>query len=624
MSKAHEEGGDLMSSERLASAFLTLGIATTSEDEAEAEIEVQPNNNNTTDDHETENDPLTYKAALRSPQANEWREAMRQEWQALIENHTFDVVKEISGSNTIEKSGINTAAGEPIGCKWVYRRKMNPDGSTRYKARLVIKGYEQKEGIDYDETYAPVSKMATFRLVLSLAAQYGWDVDHMDVVTAFLNPKIDRENICMAMPLGIGWLDPTNTLVGNTLVLRKALYGLKQAPRLWYEDIDGYLQSIGFRQSAEDPNLYLQPGVLLVLYVDDLLIAHNGIEGRGNQIKQLLQTRYKMCDLGAAKRFLGIEIERDEDGGFSICQRAYINTILKRFGLLDAKPAKTPLDPQTDLANTRCEDKTVNRNKYLSMVGSLMYAALGSRPDIAFSVTALSRYNIQPLEMHATAAKRVLRYLKTTSEFRIHYRRLPHPANSTTIIGYTDSDWAGNVTTRKSVGGCVFGLGYTNTSQDLVMSGLIHWQAKSQSVVALSTLEAEYIACSHTIRESLWLRRMLKEAADGMAVKISDGPVPIGCDNQGAIKLITSGVVQQKSKHIDVKYHHVHDEQLKGNVRFQYVTSASNPANLLTKPLAAPRHQQLLELTGLVGSVSTSEARIGQVTLVGKMGCDFD
>jgi len=170
------------------------------------------------------------------------------------------------------------------------------------------------------------------------------------------------------------------------------------------------------------------------------------------------------------------------------------------------------------------------------MVGSLMYAALGSRPDIAFSFTALSRYNAQPLEMHATAAKRVLRYLKTTAGFRIHYRRLPNPI---TIIGYTDSDWAGNLTTRKSVGGCVSGLGNVKAKEELVISGLIHLQAKSQSVVALSTLEAEYIACSHSTRESLWLRRMMKEAAGGMAVKISDGPVPIGCDNQGAIKLIT-------------------------------------------------------------------------------------
>jgi len=117
--------------------------------------------------------------------------------------------------------------------------------------------------------------------------------------------------------------------------------------------------------------------------------------------------------------------------------------------------------------------------------------------------------------------------------------------------------------------------------------------------VALSTLEAEYIACSHATRESLWLRHMMNEAAEGMAGKIVDGPVPIGCDNQGTIKLITSGVVRQKSKHIDVKYHHIHDEQMKGTVKFQYVTSDSNHANLLTKPLAVPRHKRLLQLTGL-------------------------
>jgi len=244
----------------------------------------------------------------------------------------------------------------------------------------------------------------------------------MDVVTAFLNPRIDRDNIYMEMLLGIDWLASNESASsGSILILRKALYGLKQAPRLWYKDIDGYLQSIGFRQSAEDLNLYLQQGVLLVLYVDDLLITYNHAEGWGHRIKQLLQNKYKMCDLGAAKQFLGIKIERTKDGGFSICQRGYINTIIRRFGLMDAKPAKSPLDPQTDLANTHCEDKPANRKEYLSMVGSLMYAALGSRPDITFSVTALSRYNVQPLEMHTTAAKRVLRYLKTTAGFRIHY-----------------------------------------------------------------------------------------------------------------------------------------------------------------------------------------------------------
>jgi hypothetical protein len=168
----------------------------------------------------------------------------------------------------------------------------------------------------------------------------------------------------------------------------------------------------------------------------------------------------------------------------------------------------------------------------------------------------------------------------------------------------------------------VFGLGHINgnVSEEPVMSGLVHWQAKSQSVVALSTLEAEYIAASHATRESLWLKRMLKEAADGMGVKASDGPVPIGCDNQGAIKLITSGVVRQKSKHIDVKYHHVHDEQTKGSVKFQYVTSESNPADLLTKPLAAPRHEQL---TRLIALDSHTENTIRTNDSVSKKGVRF-
>jgi len=563
MSKAHQEGGIWMSLEHLASAFLSLGIAGAA-NAGEDEIETI---------NGPENEPATYEAALRSPQARECEEAIRQEWQTLIENHTFDVVGRNYRSRADQDQGKRQtdASGQPIGCKWVYQRKINPEGSTQYKARLVIKGYIQKEGIDYEEAYTPVSKLTTVRLLLALSVQHGWNVDHMDVVTTFLNPKIDRDNIHMATPIGIEWLEPYIP-DGSMLLLGKALYGLKQAPRLWFEDINGYLQSLGFWLSAEDPNLCLQPGVLLILYVDDLLIAYDGTKGKGREIKRLLQAKYKMCDLGAVKRFLGIEIERGEDGSISTCQRAYIDTILKRFGQLDAKSAKTPLDHQVDLANTNCEDKTANHKEYLSIVGSLMYVALRTRPDIAFSVTALSRYNVEPLEMHLTTARRVLRYLKTTSELRIHYRRLRNSHNNNppmsyvpnshiSVVGCTDSDWAGNPATGKSIGGCMFGRGYIDGNNELVTSGLIPWQAKSQSVVALSTLEAEYIACSHATWESLWLKRMTKEAADGMSVQVLEGPVPIGYDNQGALKLITSKVVRQKSKHIDVKYHHVHDEE---------------------------------------------------------------
>src|SRR5258705_7229734 len=159
-------------------------------------------------------------------------------------------------------------ASKPIGCKWVFKTKINPDGSTRYKARLVIKGYQQVEGVDFTETYAPVSKMATFRLLLSKCAKQHWSIDHLDVVTAFLNPKIDRNDIYMDLPEGVEWLDPR--LVGcRSLRLLKALYGLKQAPRLWFEDIRAFLLSLGFTGCEEDLNLYIKNGVMLLLYVDD-------------------------------------------------------------------------------------------------------------------------------------------------------------------------------------------------------------------------------------------------------------------------------------------------------------------------------------------------------------------
>jgi len=388
MSKASEEGVDLRSSENLATAFLMLGIT---ESPASALLTFKIAEVESTKIPEDEYEPATYQAALKSPQAEKWKEAMQQEWQALIENETFDIVKEnqhTGASGLLRRVGRSKFMEVPISCKWIYQRKIIPDGFTRYKARLVIKGYEQKAGIDYDETYAPVSKLATFRLLLALAAQYGWNVDHMDVVTAFLNLKIDQGNICISLPPGIKWLE-SSTIKVESLVLRKALYRLKQAPWLWYEDIDGFLCSIGFKQSAEDPNLYLQPGVLLLLYVDDLLIAYNRTDG--HRIKQLLHTKYKMSDLGPTRRFLGIEIEKKEDG-FCISQQAYIDTIVRRFGLLDAKPAKMPLDSEVDLNNPHCKDKSVDRKEYLLIVGSLMYAALGSRLDIAFSVTALSHY----------------------------------------------------------------------------------------------------------------------------------------------------------------------------------------------------------------------------------------
>jgi len=212
----------------------------------------------------TEDDPGSYRDALNSSLNKQWKEAMRQEYASLIENSTFTPV-------------TNTNGMKPIGCRWVYKTKRNPNGTIRYKARLVIKGYEQIRGVDFDETYAPVGKLITLRYLLSFAAQNSYKIDHLDVVTAFLNPEIDTE-VYMQLPEGIEWLESTAMPSGNRdcfLRLNKALYGLRQAPRLWHQEIDGFLQSIGFHRSHADISLYIRDdGVLILLYVDDILVFY--------------------------------------------------------------------------------------------------------------------------------------------------------------------------------------------------------------------------------------------------------------------------------------------------------------------------------------------------------------
>jgi len=262
------------------------------------------------------------------------------------------------------------------------------------------------------------------------------------VVTAFLNPKIDRDDVYMELP------------EGNEVVrLKKALYGLRQAPRLWYQDINNFLLSIGFRQSIADPNQYIQDDVLLLLYVDDMLIVFNpskAIEVAQTTKNRLLK-KYKITDLGEVKRFLGLEVKRDTDG-YYLSQAHYINDIVKRFQLEDAHPVHSPMNCNVNLdiePGNECDQQ-----RYQSIVGSLMYAAMGTRPDIMFCVSRLSRYKKAPCTAHMTAAVRCLRYLKGTSNFQLSYRRSADAGNSQ-FIGFTASDWAGNTSNHKSMGAYV-------------------------------------------------------------------------------------------------------------------------------------------------------------------------
>ena len=294
-----------------------------------------------------------------------------------------------------------------------------------------------------------------------MVGRCGSNIDHLDVVTAFLISGVDDDDIYVVLPEC--W--PEGHEVTRTyppriiLRLRKSLYGLKQAPRLWHNDINAFLLFLGFAQSQADPNLHIpSDGILILLYVDDISMTYllNDFASKSAiEVKAKLSEKYKITNLGPARLFLGIEIHRD-DHGISLGQKAFITTILKRFHMQDAHGVTTPMDPNAklDLANDRGEkelDKeSVKHNQ--AIVGFLMYVAFAMRPDISDAVAVLCRYNSRPFTSHITAAKRVLQYLNATADFQLHF----NGNRNNGVIGFTDSDWPSEGTDRKSHGGQVF------------------------------------------------------------------------------------------------------------------------------------------------------------------------
>jgi hypothetical protein len=540
----------------------------------------------------SDSDPLTVQEALDSPDREKWKEAMREEWHSILLNNTFEAATTASARPT----------SKPISCKWVFKKKRNADNSIRYKARLVIRGFEQIDGSS--DTYAPVSKLTTLRYMLALAAQHNWNIQHLDVVTAFLHPEVD-EDVYMKLPAGVEWLDPVLSRTCNWVKLKKALYGLRKAPKLWFDAINGFLLSLGFAQSEADPNLYTKGDTHLLLYVDDILLFYpDAGKCDAKLVTNALMAKFKMKDLGVARQFLGLEISRDSDT-ISLGQEKYVNDIIARFGMQDAFDVPTPLDPDVKL-DAADGSKPADTRRYQSIVGSLMYAALGTRPDIAYAVAALCRYNAAPTAIHMTAAVRVLRYLKATARHKLVYRRttaiepsVGYARTTESFVGYADSEWAGDSGDRKSQGGFVF----------MMNSGAISWSSRKQTLVALSTLEAEYIACSSAAREAKWLRQLSSDVKN-----TTDKTVPatiIFTDNQGALKTIYSGVTKANTKHIDVQYHNSRDLHHTGVLSYTYVKSSDNIADVMTKALHTVQHDALTRAMGLRGPPRQSVGRLG-------------
>lgn len=566
-------------------------------------------------------EPISYREAIKHPYSKQWNKAMKEECEALDYNKTWDLVDEDTAL---------TSGKKVIGCKWVYKLKRNADGSRRFKARLVIRGFEQEYGIDFTETFAPVAKFVTVRILFALAAKYDWEIEQMDVVTAFLNPKL-QEEVFMELPEGYAIPDShilPRTSGGLICRLRKCLYGLKQAPRAWYTDIDAYLSSIAFTRSEEDHNLYISKHTILLLFVDDILLFSPNVEAI-RSVKDLLRTKYRTLDLGPVQQFLGIQVVRDRHTrSIHINQAPYIKTILKRFQMDNCNGVSTPMDPNLQL-EAALPSYIASRDhllEYQQAVGSIMYAMLGTRPDLAFTVSTLSKYCSNPGPTHAIAVLRVLRYLQKTATIGITYKGQENPAvtdatagytsMTTGITGFTDSDWAGDKDTRKSTSGYIF----------LLYGGAVSWKSTKQSVVATSSTEAEYIACSDAAKEALWIRRLDSEIKGTAIPVIQDryqhetdvqdylqtlqiikptATTPYGqpqiilADNQGAIKLSKNPQYHNRTKHIDVRYHFIRKTCQDGLIELAYISTSEMVADILTKALPRDKHEKHMKGMGM-------------------------
>ncbi|WVZ25460.1 hypothetical protein V8G54_004004 [Vigna mungo] len=444
-----------------------------------------------------ETEPVTFKEAMKDLR---WHKAMQDEIHALEDNQTWTLVPLLTGKKA-------------LGSKWVYKIKRKSDGTIeRFKARLVILGNHQVEGIDYMETFAPVAKMVTVRIVLAVAAAKNWELHQMDVHNAFLHGDL-QEEVFMKLPLGFTISQP-----GMVCKLRKSLYGLKQAPRCWFAKLCYALKAYGFVQSLCDYSLFVlnKRGIHLVVlvYVDDLIVAGDDHATIG-RFKAYLHTCFHMKDLGPLKYFLGVEVARSSTDIY-LCQRKYALDIIQETGLLGAKPTVTPLEQNHHLA---LADGPVfsHPDRYRCLVGRLIYLCF-TRPELTYCVHMLSQFLQQPKQDHWNAALRVVRYLKGNPDQGILLRK----DNNLILSGWCDSDWAACPLTRRSLTGWIIFLGNSPVS----------WKTKKQHTVSRSSTEAEYRSMATTMCELKWLKGILH------CLGISHSqPMQLLCDSQAALHI---------------------------------------------------------------------------------------
>lgn len=515
-------------------------------------------------------EPKNYEEATadNNPDGEEWEDATEDEIDSLMKNGTWELVD-------------CPKDRKPLKGKWVFTLKRGPKGEiTRYKARWVVLGCSQREGLDYNETFASVVKPMSYKALFALAAALDWDLEQMDVKTAFLYGAVE-ELIYMYQPTGFKSQKHPN----KVCKLNKALYGLKQSPRVWYNTFADFMKEQGFTPIDADYSVFTDPqtGTIIALYVDDVLVTGPN-RADIQRIKDALNAKFHMTDLGPYAYYLGMTVTRDRTNRtIRLGQAGYVERVLRDNGMWDAKPVATPMETTIKLepAEDGYEATPKDKLRYQSAVGSLMYAMLGTRPDLAYAVSVVSRYAHNPTKRHWGAVKRIFQYLKGTLNFQLTFQ-----GTLSSLIGYTDSDWAGDTATRRSTSGYVFNVG----------SAAISWSSKRQATVALSTCEAEYIGQTQATKEAIWLRSLLTSLQPNSNALET---VIIYGDNQGAIALAKDPRSHGRTKHIEIGNHFCREKVADKTVAFEYTPTDKQVADGLTKALARDKFEVFREAIGL-------------------------
>ena len=521
-------------------------------------------------------EPTTFAVVERDAA---WRKAMLEEMEAIEQNGTWDLVDPPAGCR-------------PIGLKWVFKVKRDERGAVvKHKAWLVARGFVQREGIDFEEVFAPVARMESVRLLLALAGAKDWQVHHLDVKSAFLNGDLAETVYVKQAP---GFI--VKGAEKKVLRLRKALYGLRQAPRAWNAKLDATMAELGFQRCATEHALYTRrrgkEHLIVGVYVDDLIVTGARAADIA-KFKEQMAARFRMSDLGPLSYYLGIEVKQGEDT-IKLGQRAYALKLIERAGMAGSKAVATPMEERIKLSKQSTAAR-VDATLYRSVVGGLRWLT-HTRPDIAFAVGYVSRFMEDPREDHWAAVKRLLRYVQGMAEWGLVFPkrgglqlRVFSEAPPETKEGapgltvFSDADMAGDVDGRRSTSGVLVFLG----------SAPIAWQSLKQKMVALSTCEAEYVAAATAACQVVWMRRLLTELTGVQAQ-----PPALKVDNQPAIALAKNPVLHDRSKHIDVKFHFLRDCVEEGQVVIEFVDTKRQLADILTKSLGRLR---FMELRGMIG-----------------------